>query len=151
MLSRQECYEKVVLVIWSGTLIVLVATPSNCGKLLSDVLYRPNTERFGWWHHRETCGYGKNQNGRDNPQPSPNVGRQRMQFRDSMSVGVKAPKIESVRSEMRPNEESSSAPYTAGGEQWEAVLTNTVWSYVSIQQLNLIRSQNKIKKYKKKL
>ena len=48
------------------------ATPSNCGKLVSNTQYRPGTERSVQWHHRETYGYGKNLCGSDNPQPSPN-------------------------------------------------------------------------------
>ena len=47
-----------------------MATPSNCGNILLNRCYRLFAER-GVWHHRETCGYGKNATGRDNPQPSP--------------------------------------------------------------------------------
>ena len=46
------------------------ATPSNCGKLVLNTQYRPGIERSVQWHHRETCGYGKNLCGSDNPQPS---------------------------------------------------------------------------------
>ena len=47
------------------------ATLSNCGKVLLGIQYRLGTERSVQWHHRETCGYGKNLNNRDHPQPSP--------------------------------------------------------------------------------
>ncbi len=47
------------------------ATLSNCGKLALDTQYRLGTERSVQAHHRETCGYGKNLCGSDNPQPSP--------------------------------------------------------------------------------
>jgi len=46
------------------------ATLSNCGKLALDTQYRLGTERSVQAHHRETCGYGKNLCGSDNPQPS---------------------------------------------------------------------------------
>ena len=71
MLSYQECYEKVVLV-YMGLWKHKQATPSNCGKILLNIQYRPGTERSVQWHHRETCGYGKNLKCRDNPQPSAN-------------------------------------------------------------------------------
>jgi hypothetical protein len=47
------------------------ATLSNCGKVLLGIQYRLGTERSVQAHHRETCGYGKNLNNRDHPQPSP--------------------------------------------------------------------------------
>jgi hypothetical protein len=46
------------------------ATLSNCGKVLLGIQYRLGTERSVQAHHRETCGYGKNLNNRDHPQPS---------------------------------------------------------------------------------
>jgi hypothetical protein len=81
--------------------ICTIATPSNCGKVLLGFLYRHGIERSAHAHHRETCGYGKNQKDRDNPQPSPKPLAAWMQFRDSMSVGPKGHKIESTPLETR--------------------------------------------------
>jgi hypothetical protein len=91
MLCRQVCYEKVVqalMALWSPN-GHKEATPSNCGKLLLGIWYRPGIERSAQWHFGETQRYGKNPGDRDNPQPSPTSGDTHswMQFRDLMSVG----------------------------------------------------------------
>ena len=69
VLCSQEFYEKVELV-YMGLWKHKQATLSNCGKLVLDTQYRLGTERSVQVHHRETCGYGKNLCGSDNPQPS---------------------------------------------------------------------------------
>jgi hypothetical protein len=71
--AAKSTSEKEVLVKWNAQM--RMATPSNCGNVLSSYLYRPGVERSAQWHRGETRGYGKNQINRDNPQPSPKVAK----------------------------------------------------------------------------
>ena len=83
------------------------ATPSNCGKFLSNIRYRPGIERLVQRHQGETRGYGKNSYGRDNPQPSPKAPSGAMDAVQRLNVGgsrfLRKPrhKIESVPVETR--------------------------------------------------
>jgi hypothetical protein len=150
MLSCQECYEKVVLVIWLGG-CPPIATLSNCGKVLSNVLYRLNTERSG-------CGTTGKLVGRVRIKTVGIIRSQVLRSTQTMdavqrlnvSERRKMRKIESVRSEMRPNEESNAAPYSIGGEQWGFALNKCRLVHVSILQLNnRLRPKSVSKQHKK--